>query len=61
MSWGDDLHEFEEWLARTKDGEDSDQRKREAMKLFEIWGQAIVDTIKSAPNTLFADCGGEFR
>jgi len=58
MSWGDDLHEFEEWLARTKDGEDSDQRKREAMKLFEIWGQAIADTIKSAPNTLFVTAAG---
>ena len=58
MSWGDDLHEFEEWLARTKEGEDPDQRKQEAMKLFEIWRQAIVDTIKSAPNTLFVTAAG---
>jgi len=58
MSWGDDLHEFEEWLARTKEGEDPDQRKREAMKLFEIWRQAIVDTIKTAPNTLFVTAAG---
>jgi len=28
------------------------------MKLFEIWGQAIVDTIKSAPNTLFVTAAG---
>jgi subtilisin family serine protease len=58
MSWGDDLHEFEEWLARTKEGEDPEQRKQEAMKLFEIWRQAIVDTIKSAPNTLFVTAAG---
>jgi len=58
MSWGDDLHEFEEWLARTKAGQDADQRKEEAAKLFSIWKQAIDDTIKSAPNTLFVTAAG---
>jgi subtilisin family serine protease len=58
MSWGDDLHEFEEWLARTKAGQDANQRKEEASKLFAIWKQAIYDTIKSVPNTLFVTAAG---
>jgi subtilisin family serine protease len=58
MSWGDDLHEFEVWLARTKVGQDSDQRKEEATKLFAIWKQAIYDTIKSAASTLFVTSAG---
>ena len=58
MSWGDDLHEFEGWLARTKAGQDADQRKEEAAKLFAIWKQAIYDTIKSASSTLFVTSAG---
>jgi subtilisin family serine protease len=58
MSWGDDLHEFEVWLARTKVGHDADQRKEEATKLFAIWKQAIYDTIKSAASTLFVTSAG---
>src|SRR6202043_2308827 len=58
MSWGDDLPEFEEWLARTKAGQDAEQRKEEASKLFAIWKQAIYETIKSAPNTLFITAAG---
>jgi subtilisin family serine protease len=58
MSWGDDLHEFEVWLARTKAGQDADQRKEEAAKLFAIWKQAIYDTIKSAASTLFVTSAG---
>ena len=58
MSWGDDLHEFEVWLARTKAGQDADQRKEEAAKLFAIWKQAIYDTIKSASSTLFVTSAG---
>jgi subtilisin family serine protease len=58
MSWGDDLHEFEDWLARTKAGQDADQRKEEASQLFETWKQAIYDTVKSAPNTLFVTAAG---
>jgi Subtilase family len=58
MSWGDDLHEFEEWLARTKAGQDADPRKEEASKLFATWKQAIYDTIKSAPDTLFVTAAG---
>ena len=58
MSWGDDLPEFEEWLGRTKAGQDAEQRKEEASKLFAIWKQGIYDTIKSAPNTLFFTAAG---
>ncbi len=58
MSWGDDLHEFEEWLARTKAGQNADQRKEEASKLFAQWKQAIYDMIKSAPTTLFITAAG---
>lgn len=58
MSWGDDLPEFEEWLARTKAGQDPDQRKEEAAKLFAIWRQGIDDMIKSAPGTLFVTAAG---
>jgi subtilisin family serine protease len=58
MSWGDDLREFEAWLARTKAGQDADQRKEEAAKLFAIWKQAIYQMIKSAPNTLFVTAAG---
>lgn len=58
MSWGDDLHEFEEWLARSKSGQDVDQRKEEASKLFAIWREAINATIRSAANTLFVTAAG---
>ncbi len=58
MSWGDDLPEFEEWLARTKAGQDGDQRKVEAAKLFAIWKAAVYDMICSASNTLFVTAAG---
>jgi subtilisin family serine protease len=58
MSWGDDLAEFEHWLARTKAGQDPNQRKEEAAKLFAIWRQAINDMMKSAPHTLFVTAAG---
>jgi subtilisin family serine protease len=58
MSWGDDLREFEEWLARTKAGQSADQRKEEAAKLFATWKGAIYDMIKMASNTLFVTAAG---
>jgi subtilisin family serine protease len=58
MSWGDDLPEFEEWLAHTKAGQDGDQRKEEAAKLFAIWKAAVYDMIESASNTLFVTAAG---
>jgi subtilisin family serine protease len=45
-------------LARTKAGQDAEQRKEEASKLFAIWKQAIYETIKSAPDTLFITAAG---
>ena len=58
MSWGDDLPEFEEWLARTKAGQDAEQRKEEASKLFANLEAGIYETIKSAPDTLFITAAG---
>jgi subtilisin family serine protease len=58
MSWGDDLPEFEEWLAHTKAGQDADQRKEEAARLFAIWKAAVYDMIESASNTLFVTAAG---
>src|SRR5271165_3841305 len=58
MSWGDDPHEFEEWLSHTKAGQTGDQRKAEAAKLYAIWRQAIINTIKSAPDTLWVTAAG---
>jgi subtilisin family serine protease len=58
MSWGDDLPEFEEWLARTKAGQDVDQRKEEAARLFAVWKAAVYDMINTASNTLFLTAAG---
>jgi subtilisin family serine protease len=58
LSWGDDLREFEDWLARTKANQSADQRKQEALQLFSIWKQAIVEAMKSAPDTLFVTAAG---
>ena len=58
MSWGDDPAEFEEWLSRTKTGQPADERKKEALELFNIWKQGIADAIKAAPNTLFVTAAG---
>jgi subtilisin family serine protease len=58
LSWGDDPREFEEWLARTKGNQTADQRKQEALELFSIWKQAIIDAMNSAPNTLFVTAAG---
>ncbi|MBV8585308.1 MAG: S8 family serine peptidase [Verrucomicrobia bacterium] len=58
MSWGDDPAEFEEWLSRTKAGQSADERKKEALELFNIWKQGIADAIKAAPNTLFVTAAG---
>jgi subtilisin family serine protease len=58
LSWGDDPQEFEEWLARTKGNQTADERKEEALKLFSIWKQAIVDAMNAAPETLFVTAAG---
>ena len=58
LSWGDDLQEFEDWLARTKGNQSAEQRKQEALELFAIWKQAIIDAMNAAPNTLFVTSAG---
>ena len=58
LSWGDDPQEFEEWLARTKGSQTADERKQEALELFSIWKQAIIDAMNAAPDTLFVTAAG---
>jgi subtilisin family serine protease len=58
LSWGDDPQEFEHWLARTKGNQSAEQRRQEALELFAIWKQAIIDAMNAAPNTLFVTAAG---
>ena len=58
LSWGDDPQEFEEWLARTKGNQTADERKQEALELFSVWKQAIIDAVNAAPDTLFVTAAG---
>lgn len=58
LSWSDDPQEFEDWLARTKGNQSAEQRKQEALELFAIWKQAIIDAMNAAPNTLFVTAAG---
>ena len=58
LSWGDQPQEFEEWLSRTKGNQTADERKKEALELFSIWKQAIIDAMNAAPDTLFVTAAG---
>jgi subtilisin family serine protease len=58
LSWGDEPREFEEWLARTKANQTGDERKQEALELFAIWKEAIIEAMKAAPDTLFVTAAG---
>jgi subtilisin family serine protease len=58
LSWGDDPQEFEEWLSRTKGNQTADERKQEALELFSVWKQAIIDAMNAAPDTLFVTAAG---
>ena len=58
LSWGDDPQEFEEWLARTKGNQTAEERKQEALELFSVWKQAIIDAMNAAPDTLFVTAAG---
>lgn len=58
LSWGDQPSEFEEWLSRTKANQTPDERKQEALALFAIWKQAIIDALQAAPGTLFVTAAG---
>jgi hypothetical protein len=58
LSWGDDPREFEGWLSRTKGNQTAEERKKEALELFSIWKEAIVDAMRAAPDTLFVTAAG---
>ena len=58
MSWGDDVSEFEHWLAKTDPNADPQIRKQKAQELFTIWRRAIANVITSTPDTLFVAAAG---
>jgi hypothetical protein len=58
MSWGDDVAEFEQWLAKTSTQKDPSVRKQSAEAIYKIWREAIENAIRSAPNTLFVCAAG---
>jgi subtilisin family serine protease len=58
LSWGDQPSEFEEWLSKTKTNQTAEDRKQEALALFAIWKQAIIDAMQAAPGTLFVTAAG---
>ena len=58
LSWGDQPSEFEEWLSKTKTNQSAEERKQEALALFAIWKQAIIDAMQAAPGTLFVTAAG---
>jgi subtilisin family serine protease len=58
MSWGDDLAEFEQWVAKTSDEKDPAVRKQLALTIFNIWREAVEGAIRSAPKTLFVCAAG---
>jgi subtilisin family serine protease len=58
LSWGDQPSEFEAWLSRTKANQTPEERKQEALALFAIWKQAIIDAMQAAPGTLFVTAAG---
>ncbi len=58
MSWGDQVSEFEQWLAKTDPTSDPQARKAKAQQLYAIWRAAIEDMIKNTPGTLFVAAAG---
>jgi subtilisin family serine protease len=58
MSWGDQVSEFEEWLAKTDPTSDPQARKAKAQQLYAIWRGAIEEMIKNTPGTLFICAAG---
>ena len=58
MSWGDQVSEFEQWLAKTDPTSDPQARKAKAQQLYAIWRSAIEDMIKNTPGTLFVAAAG---
>jgi len=58
MSWGDQVSEFEQWIAKTDKISDADARKAKAQQLFAIWRKAIENVIATNPQTLFVAAAG---
>jgi hypothetical protein len=58
MSWGDDVAEFEMWLAKTSTEKDPAARRQTAQTIFNIWRDGIEGAIRSAPNALFVCAAG---
>jgi subtilisin family serine protease len=58
MSWGDQVSEFELWLAKTDPTSNPQERKEKAQQLYAIWRTAIEDMIKNTPGTLFIAAAG---
>ena len=58
MSWGDQVSEFEQWLAKTASISDAQERKAKAQELYSIWRDAIAKMIADTPGTLFVAAAG---
>jgi len=58
MSWGDQVSEFEEWLAKTASISSPQERKQKAQELYSIWRTAIAKMIADTPGTLFVAAAG---
>ncbi|MGA8574285.1 MAG: S8 family serine peptidase [Candidatus Cybelea sp.] len=58
MSWGDQVSEFEEWLAKTSAISSPQERKQKAQELYSIWRTAIAKMIADTPGTLFVAAAG---
>jgi len=58
MSWGDQVSEFEEWLAKTDPTSDATAREAKAKELYAIWRAAVANMIANAPGTLFVAAAG---
>ncbi|HEY6327081.1 MAG TPA: S8 family serine peptidase [Candidatus Cybelea sp.] len=58
MSWGDQVSEFEQWLAKTDPAGDAKQREAKAKALYAIWRTAIANMIANTPGTLFVAAAG---
>ncbi len=58
MSWGDQVSEFEQWLAKTASISDAQERKAKAQELYTIWRNGIATMIADTPGTLFVAAAG---
>ncbi|HVR46188.1 MAG TPA: S8 family serine peptidase [Candidatus Binatia bacterium] len=58
MSWGDQVSEFEQWLAKTDPAGDAKQREAKAKALYVIWRTAVANMIARTPGTLFVAAAG---